>query len=109
MDDVERVVRRDFAHENYYKIILVLNEYGTEDWQREPDRVRLAVLMLANGNIEELRRYIEWAKCDYRDVISPAEYPLASKKWFKMEKMTREEIDTIYKKDWEQYQLWLNK
>jgi len=86
----------------------MLNEYGANDWQRESHRVRLAVLKLANGNIEELRRLIEWAKNDYRDVIAPAEYPMATKKLFTRKTLTEEEMETIYKKDWDQYQQWIN-
>ena len=107
--DVERIVRRDDSRDNFHKVISMLNEYGAEDRQREPDRVRLAVLKLANGNIEELKRFLGWAKCDYRDVLSPAEYPMASEIWFRMEKMIKEDIETIFQQDWEQYEYWLEK
>jgi hypothetical protein len=107
--DVEKIIKRDYPADKYDQIMSMLNTYGTEDWQREPQRVRLSVLKLANGNIDELRRYIEWAKCDYRDVISPVEYPMATKKIFRMDKLTKEEIESIYKKDWEQYQKWIDR
>ncbi len=107
--DVERIVMRDYPQDKYDEVMLILNSYGTDNWEREPHRVRLAILKLANGNIEELRRFLEWAKCDYRDVISPAEYPLATKKWGKIETLTEEEIESIYKRDWEQYEKWLYK
>lgn len=107
--DVERIVRRDYPQDKYANIISVLDGYGVSEWHRETNRVRLAVLKLANGNIQDLRRFIEWAKSDYRDVLSPAEYPLASKKWSKMRNMSKDEVEAIYKKDWEQYQQWLNR
>ncbi len=46
--DVERIVRRNFPPEQVRSVLTVLNEYGAEEWQRETDRVRLAVLKLAN-------------------------------------------------------------
>ena len=49
--DVERVVRRDFPADRFADVMAMLNEYGTEDWQREADRVRLAVLKLAAGSL----------------------------------------------------------
>jgi hypothetical protein len=66
--DVERVVRRDFPADCVPEVLAILREYGTESWQREPHRVRLAV-KLAAGNIERLRFQIETAKGDYRDVL----------------------------------------
>jgi hypothetical protein len=42
--DVERIVRRDFPADREPEILAMLNEYGTEDWHREPDRVHLAIL-----------------------------------------------------------------
>jgi hypothetical protein len=44
--DVERVVRRDFPADRVAEVLVMLNEYGTEAWQREPHRVHLAVLKL---------------------------------------------------------------
>ena len=73
--DVERVVRRDFPAERFADVMAMLGEYGAEDWQREADRVRLATLKLAGGSMERLRYEVEGAKCDYRDVLAPAEYP----------------------------------
>ncbi len=73
--DVERVLRRDFPPERVAEVLAMLDEYGPDDWHREPERVRLAVLKLAAGNLERLRYELEGAKRDYRDVLSPAEYP----------------------------------
>src|SRR5215469_6860303 len=51
-DDVERVVCRDFQADEYTTVTAMLNEYGTEKWQREATRVRLAALKVANGSVE---------------------------------------------------------
>src|SRR6266404_4991616 len=73
--DVERVVRRDFPPDRVPDVLAILNEYGTERWHHEPDRVRLAALKIAAGRLEELRIQIKIAKTDYRDVLAPAENP----------------------------------
>jgi hypothetical protein len=105
--DVERVVRRDFPPEQVRSVLTVLNEYGAEEWQREPDRVRLAVLKLANRDLQQLRYWVEQAKCDFRDVLGPAEYPLYGKKWGRMDRATEEEQEKIINADWAQYEHWL--
>jgi hypothetical protein len=53
--DVERIVRRDFPPEQVGSVLTVLNEHGAEEWQLETDRVRLAVLKLANRDLQQLR------------------------------------------------------
>jgi hypothetical protein len=104
--DVERVARRDFPEEQMPVVMEVLGEYGNE--HREVNRVRLAVLKLANRKLQELRYWMEQAKCDYRDVLGPAEYPLYGKKWGRMDKMSEEEQQKIIQSDWAQYEKWLN-
>jgi hypothetical protein len=103
---MERVARRDFPEEQIPEVMNVLGEYGSD--QPEMYRVRLAALKLAARNLRELRYWIEQAKCDYRDVLGPAEYPLYSKKWGRMDKMPKEEQQEIIRSDWEQYEKWLN-
>jgi hypothetical protein len=85
----------------------MLNEYGAEKWQPEADRVRLAVLKLANRNLQQLRYWLEQAKCDWRDALGPAEYPLYGKKWGRMDRMSEDERKKIIDADWAQYERWL--
>lgn len=106
-EDVGRVVRRDFAAERYDSVMAILDEYGRERWQREPHRVQLAVLKLAAGNLEELRRAIETAKCDFRDVLAYAKYPAYMKKTFRIAQLPPEEQRKIIDEDWRQYESWL--
>lgn len=103
--DVERVARREFSPELFAQVIAILDEYT----DRERDRVQLATLKLAAGNLQELRRYVEWAKCDWRDVLGPAEYPRYEKKMFSIEKLSPEERQKIIDADWKQYSDWLTK
>jgi hypothetical protein len=105
--DVERVVRRDFPEDRTVEVLAMLDEYGTEEWQREPFRVRLAVLKLAAGDIRRLRYEIEGAKHDYRDVLGPAEYPGYTRRMFRIDKLTEDEQQRIIDADWRQYQEWL--
>jgi hypothetical protein len=104
--DVERVVKRDFPADQFDDVIKILDEYGTKDSRCERDRVQLAVLKLAAKNLEALRSYIETAKCDYRDVLAPAEYP-GYKKTFRIYDLPAEEQQPIIDADWNHYQTWL--
>jgi hypothetical protein len=58
-DDVVRVVRRDFAAEQFESAVSVLGRYGTERWEKEHFRVRIAALKLANGSLDKLQHIIE--------------------------------------------------
>jgi hypothetical protein len=102
---VERIVRRDFPTEMFSEVMTALDEYGKQSYEREIDRVRLDILKLANGKMDELKQAIKSAKSDYRDVISMAEYP--SSRWDTF-KLPAEEKKQIYSKDWQQYLAWAN-
>lgn len=105
-NDVERIVGRDFAPEQFAPVMDILNEYGSKNWHCECPRVQLAVLKLASGKIEDLRRYIEAAKSDYRDVLASAEYPA----YFQHGTFASEaERENIIETDWHQYEAWLNR
>lgn len=108
-EDIERVVRRDFPEAQVADVLAMLAEYGPEAWHREPARVRLAVLKLANGNIDALRKAIERAKLDYRDVLAPAEYPKYTQFGFRARTLRSPVRQQIYADDWQQYERWLKK
>jgi hypothetical protein len=107
--DVERVVRRDFPEERIPEVLAMHAEYGRENWHREPDRVRLAVLKLAAGSVERLRTEIESAKCDYRDVLAYAEYARYMKGVPPSEDFPDEKRQQIIDADWKEYQDWLTR
>ena len=106
--DVERIAHREFPDDGAV-VLAILAEYGGESWHLEPERVRVAVLKLAAGSAEQVRHWIEQAKSDWRDVLSPAEYPLYTKKWFRMEKLPDEEHNRIVESDRAQYARWLER
>ena len=109
-DDVERVVRRDFTAADCATVFAVLDEYGNDAGQeRDNTRVQLAALKLAHGDLKELRRHIVAARQDYRDVLSAAEYPMASIRWSAMDSLPEKDRQNIYDSDWGQYQQWLER
>lgn len=75
---LEREVRASFGGQ-WREALEVLRTYGPEEWHREPDRVRRAILTLAQGDLERVREFTEAARRDYRDVLMWAEYPEASR------------------------------
>ena len=74
------------------------------------ERVRLAVIKVADGDLSELGRQIEVAKVDWRDVINDAEYPEASSLFFmdydNLDAKAKDEVET---RDRQQYLRWLEK
>jgi len=57
------------------KLSALLESYGSEDYEREPERVRLAILKPSASDAKKLQEYLDIAKIDYRDVLAMAEYP----------------------------------
>jgi hypothetical protein len=107
--DVERIVRRDFPAARVEEVLAMLEEYGGEEWHREAPRVRLAVLKLAEGRMDRLRYEIEGAKCDYRDVLSAAEYPGYCRRVPGPGKLPKKEEQRIIDADWKQYHDWFTR
>ena len=57
----------------------LLDTYGVESYERERERVQLAILKLGEGNEKKLREFVAVARRDYRDVLFWAEYPEEAK------------------------------
>ncbi len=74
-----RILARDYPAKAHAQILDWLDEFGVEDWHREHERVRLAILKLGEGELDTLRHYLEVAKRDHRDVLAWAEFPDAMK------------------------------
>ena len=53
----------------------LLDRYGVESYERERERVQLAILKLSEGNEKKLREFVAVAKRDYRDVLFWSENP----------------------------------
>jgi hypothetical protein len=104
--DVERIAAREFPHAAA-GALAILDEYGAEDWHREAERVRMAALKLARGDLERLRAAIATAKCDYRDVLAPAEYPEYCRSIDPSRAVSPEERQRVIDADSRQYMDWL--
>ena len=110
IDDVLRIVRRDFPPNQIDAVLEVLNGYGGESWHREQFRVYLAILKLSNGEIDAVRRQLNMAKSDYREVLAPAESPGFFRVGFVgANQLTKEEVIQLMNADREQYKAWLTR
>lgn len=105
--DVARVVARDFPETKAAAVFAILDGYGAKNREREMDRVRLAALKLARGDIDRLRSAIDSARRDYRDVLASAEYPAYSQTPASA-RLSPAEQQTLFDADWAQYSDWLN-
>lgn len=74
-DDVVAVVEKIFPESSRARVRELLDGYGVESYERERERVQLAILKLSEGNEEKLREFVAVAKRDYRDVLFWAENP----------------------------------
>ena len=77
--DVIVAVQAHFPEDRRQRVLALLETYGVESYERERERVQLAILTLSAGNEEKLREYVAVAKVDYRDVLAWAEYPEESR------------------------------
>jgi hypothetical protein len=74
-DSILASVRALFPSGAWPGVLDLLDTYGVESYERERERVQLAILKLSQGSEEKLREYIVVAKRDYRDVLFWAENP----------------------------------
>lgn len=90
-DDTWQRIRALFPPEQHEDVAALLaNECGDnlpfcERWDEyQLERIRFAVLKLSGGNISEMRRAINVAKIDWRDVLVAADFAnsvTAHKEW----------------------------
>ena len=78
-DEVVAVVQKTFPESAHSRVLELLDSYGVESYERERERVQLAILKLSEGNEEKLREFVAVAKRDYRDVLFWAENPEEAK------------------------------
>ena len=106
-EDVQRVIRRDFPSVRSEDVLDIVSEYSSP-WESSIPRVQLAALKLADAHLDSLRRYIDAAKQDYRDVLVPAEYP----KYWKATSRRRglpKNRRQLFASDRKQYEKWLRR
>jgi hypothetical protein len=97
---VQGKVRQLFRKGEQEMVFAELGAHGIED-----ERSQLAVIKLSGGDIAELRKSVDIAKMDRRDVFAYAEYPeeFASATW----KLDLETVRKIRERDRRQYLDWL--
>jgi hypothetical protein len=78
-DAVVASLQATFPESSWARVVELLGSYGGEPYERERERVQLAILKLCAGNEENVREYVAVAKRDYRDVLFWAEYPEESR------------------------------
>lgn len=113
---VSRKVCQLFSNEDQAEAIRLLEKecglglpFQESTAPQDLDRVRLAVLKLAGGNLSALRKEIDTARSDWRDVFFAAENPEAFNigllEYAKLDSDSRAEIDA---RDRQQYDSWLH-
>lgn len=83
----------------------ILNSYGVEKYEQEPYRVRLAILKLSGSDLDEIIKTTKYAKEDFRDILTWAEYPRQSKKYSITDGPKKERLKQA---DLEEYLTWLS-
>ena len=107
--DVERLVARDFALAERANVWALLRSYGVESYEREVDRVRAALLRVADGRVGALREAVRVAKEDYRDALVMAEYPLFWKRTAETPELPEYERAELHAADRRQYEEWFHR
>jgi len=80
------------------EVLVTLDSYGTESYEREVERVRLAILHLSEGQLDKLRYWLRVAKTDYRDALLASHGPLAPAEGERLEAEAKSLIEKLEKK-----------
>lgn len=72
--NVIKKIQADFPQSEWEDVEKALREYGTASHHAERDRVHFDILLLANGDLKEVKRLVKAGTQDYRDILYWAEY-----------------------------------
>lgn len=75
MSPVEAAARTAFPGADLGPILKLLGTYGVEPYERERERVQLAIIKLCAGDAATLVYHVRVAKVDYRDTLAAADRP----------------------------------
>src|SRR5947209_7956181 len=67
-EDVIAAVGARFPRADVERLLTLLDTYGVESYERERERVQVAIVNLSEGDEAKLREMLAVAKRDYRDV-----------------------------------------
>ena len=105
---IQRLIDRDYVADVSDRVRVLLESYGNKPHHIERNRVRAAVLRLANGDLAEVQRQIAVANVDFRDIIGAAEYPSQMKIGFVgMDRVGAQRLQELREQDWRDYCEWL--
>jgi len=94
-------------------VLAALQKFGHERYEREAERVHLAILKLCDARVDRVIELVAAAKKDYRDVLMWAEYPREGQAlWTLRSDLSKEErfqLEELRRQDRQQYQDWLKK
>jgi hypothetical protein len=103
---VQQLAQRLFPGVQEAIVLEILDRYGIESYERERDRVQVAILKLSNGDLERLKTMVSHAKMDYRDTLAAAEYPGEFRAYLGVE-LPPAEKERIRQEDRRQHLEWL--
>ena len=66
-------VSAQFPAEQHDEVLQALSLYGIDPMEPEVEAVHLAILTLADGDLDEVYDYVLYAKQDYADTLAWAE------------------------------------
>jgi hypothetical protein len=78
-EDVVAAVQRAFPNKLVSEVLKLLDTYGVQSYERERERVQIAVVTLSEGDELKLQYFIDVARKDYRDVLFWADCPEQAK------------------------------
>jgi hypothetical protein len=100
---IERIIKSQYF-DKYDSVIAKLDSVNI-DSLKVKNRIKAAILKLANGEYEKIDKYLNTANFDFRDLIVLAEYPRNWEHGF--DKIPDEMRKKEYLEDWSEYQKWL--
>jgi len=105
--DVLRVICRDFSTEDCDRVLSELDKYQAGS-SFGTVRVQMAILKLAKGRMDEVRRHVRNAMQDFRDELAAAENPRLLKIGFvEYGKLKEDQRAKLKQEDQQEYEAWL--
>jgi hypothetical protein len=68
--DVSTAIKTAFPDKATSSLSTLLDQYGTESYQNEKERVQLAIMALSGGIEDKLPSLVQSAKTDYRNILA---------------------------------------